>query len=441
MSSVKRSGSRRGNRPNVVSVDHEMRSRSADRQPMGSPTRPRRSASATERAPRRFAAVAVATVVVAASLVTATAASAQAEDPDPKTAALEQLAAANDKLAELDARRAEVERVIAAAEARGLELAADIAERTDEIEELSAEITDQERRVGRLSTSIARTTLEVKLLKEAIRQRAIESFVAGPARPGDAFLDAEGFDEAALKRDFLLFLNRSDAELADRMETLEGRLVHRKRTATDLKDRLSDDRDQQRRALGELVADTAELDEVKAVLETRKAELESLIADAQSDVDAAEEALAEVLRMLAEEKAALDAIGRSGSGLTLDGRPTCTTEGIVVACDIAPNVARMIVAARQDDVVLTGGGWRNTAWQMVLRAAHCDGDVFGRPASACSPPTARPGSSQHEFGLAIDFDDCSTRSTDCYQWLAENAERFGFYNLPSEPWHWSTTGN
>ena len=25
--------------------------------------------------------------------------------------------------------------------------------------------------------------------------------------------------------------------------------------------------------------------------------------------------------------------------------------------------------------------------------------------------------------------------------LAANAENFGFYNLPSEPWHWSTTGS
>ncbi len=27
------------------------------------------------------------------------------------------------------------------------------------------------------------------------------------------------------------------------------------------------------------------------------------------------------------------------------------------------------------------------------------------------------------------------------QWLAANASSYGFYNLPSEPWHWSTTGN
>jgi LAS superfamily LD-carboxypeptidase LdcB len=61
-------------------------------------------------------------------------------------------------------------------------------------------------------------------------------------------------------------------------------------------------------------------------------------------------------------------------------------------------------------------------------------------ASACRPPTAKPGTSQHEVGLAIDFSNCSSRSSACFQWLAGNAARFGFHNLPVEPWHWSTTG-
>ncbi len=47
----------------------------------------------------------------------------------------------------------------------------------------------------------------------------------------------------------------------------------------------------------------------------------------------------------------------------------------------------------------------------------------------------------HERGLAIDFSNCGVRSTPCYQWLAANAHRFGFFNLPSEPWHWSVNGN
>ena len=49
----------------------------------------------------------------------------------------------------------------------------------------------------------------------------------------------------------------------------------------------------------------------------------------------------------------------------------------------------------------------------------------------------------HERGLAIDFTSGGrtlTRGSAAYAWLAANAGSFGFYNLPSEPWHWSTTG-
>lgn len=33
-----------------------------------------------------------------------------------------------------------------------------------------------------------------------------------------------------------------------------------------------------------------------------------------------------------------------------------------------------------------------------------------------------------------------TRSSPAFRWLRANAEGFGFYNLPSEPWHWSVDG-
>ena len=59
--------------------------------------------------------------------------------------------------------------------------------------------------------------------------------------------------------------------------------------------------------------------------------------------------------------------------------------------------------------------------------------------SACSPPTARPGQSMHEVGLAIDFSNCGSGST-CFRWLRANAGGYGFINLPSEPWHWSVNG-
>ena len=55
------------------------------------------------------------------------------------------------------------------------------------------------------------------------------------------------------------------------------------------------------------------------------------------------------------------------------------------------------------------------------------------------PPTAQPGTSMHERGLAIDFDNCS-RGTAAYGWLSGHAGQYGFHNLPSESWHWSVNG-
>jgi hypothetical protein len=110
---------------------------------------------------------------------------------------------------------------------------------------------------------------------------------------------------------------------------------------------------------------------------------------------------------------------------------------------IAEQVSTMIEAARAEGVVLDGWGWRSHQRQIELRIDHCGADpysVYEVPASSCSPPTARPGNSMHERGVAIDFKDCDTRATTCYRWLAEHAHLYGLYNLPSEPWHWSTNG-
>jgi LAS superfamily LD-carboxypeptidase LdcB len=111
---------------------------------------------------------------------------------------------------------------------------------------------------------------------------------------------------------------------------------------------------------------------------------------------------------------------------------------------IAPQVAAMVADASRDGIVLDGWGHRDSWRQVELRRAHCGGDlaaVLHAPSSSCRPPTARPGRSMHERGLAVDFKNCASRSTSCYQWLSVNAARFGLFNLPSEPWHWSTNGH
>ena len=86
--------------------------------------------------------------------------------------------------------------------------------------------------------------------------------------------------------------------------------------------------------------------------------------------------------------------------------------------------------------------------EIALRRAHCgtsDYAIYEMPASQCHPPTAPPGQSMHEQGLAIDFTNgghlISSHSDPAWQWLSANAGGFGFRNHPSEPWHWSVNGN
>ncbi len=122
--------------------------------------------------------------------------------------------------------------------------------------------------------------------------------------------------------------------------------------------------------------------------------------------------------------------------------------GIWVNKSIASNVAALLDAARAAGINLSGGGYRDPAGQIAVRMANCgtsDYAIYQMPASQCIPPTARPGTSMHERGLAMDLQSSgrliTSRSDPAFVWLAANAARFGFYNLPSEPWHWSTNGS
>lgn len=122
------------------------------------------------------------------------------------------------------------------------------------------------------------------------------------------------------------------------------------------------------------------------------------------------------------------------------------THGIKVAPSLRGNLARLLAAAKADGIYFTGGGYRSSAGQVALRRAHCGSSsfaVYQARATSCSPPTARPGFSQHEVGLAVDFAQAGrglTRGSAGYRWLRANAHRYGLKNLPSEPWHWSTSG-
>ena len=122
--------------------------------------------------------------------------------------------------------------------------------------------------------------------------------------------------------------------------------------------------------------------------------------------------------------------------------------GIWVNKSIANNVRNLLNAATAAGFSLRGGGYRDPASQIATRRANCGPtyyDIYQKPASQCHPPTAIPGRSMHERGMAIDFTSSgrliTSRSDPAFTWLRNNASRFGLYNLPSEPWHWSTNGN
>ncbi|MFN8053052.1 MAG: M15 family metallopeptidase [Acidimicrobiales bacterium] len=127
---------------------------------------------------------------------------------------------------------------------------------------------------------------------------------------------------------------------------------------------------------------------------------------------------------------------------------TVNVGGFIVARSIAAPFGSLLQAAAAAGIALGGSAYRDVNTQVELRRQHCgttDYDIWQRPASQCSPPTAIPGRSMHEKGLAIDF-TCDRvligdHANRCFVWLAANASSFGFYNLPSEPWHWSTNGN
>jgi D-alanyl-D-alanine carboxypeptidase len=115
---------------------------------------------------------------------------------------------------------------------------------------------------------------------------------------------------------------------------------------------------------------------------------------------------------------------------------------ILVAKEVAPDLRRLLDAAERAGIELGGGGYRSSETQLRLRKSHCGStiiDVFAKPASMCSPPTALPGMSSHERGLAVDFvtgGRAVTRGTEAFRWLKEHGAEFRFVNIPSEAWHW-----
>ena len=361
---------------------------------------------------------------------------------------------------------------------------ANVAELSDALDVLQANVASQQDALAVATQALADAEAEVVAadarLTEiegerdatitAMQGLMVEAYVGGEAS-GRSLLsfDDLGTVETELAYVDARFGNLDD--LRDQLRAIEEDAADTLARREDAEAEAQVQRETEARVLGELDAartqQAALVEEAEVRLNARLAEA-AVLADADADLSRqiSEEEAAIARRLAADaerqrrarQQAAASAPssssssgggGRGGGGVTVVGSgEIVSVGGIQVHRSIAGNVSALLSAAAADGVPLSGWGYRSSDRQVQLRRQNCgssDYAIYQAPSSSCSPPTARPGSSNHERGLAIDFTygggTIGSRSNPGYRWLAANASRFGLYNLPSEPWHWSTNGN
>ena len=316
-------------------------------------------------------------------------------------------------------------------------------------------VRSAEAQVSQAEAREAEIDAEVQVLEDDVRDLALSSFT------GEGGLNSQDFTsillsddptEAMRRRTLVQFQTGSLGDSIDRLRSLtaEAEVVSVQR--------------QEALALAEIGrAEAVERQDQLAAAQAAQTELviatenrlEARLAEAAvlADRDAAaaalisqqEEVVAAQIRAEAARRAAAAAAAGGDRPVLALPAEIVRVRGIEVHESIAARVDEMIGAALADGVTLGGWGYRDNLEQIRLREQNCgttEFDIWERSASSCNPPTARPGQSNHEKGLAIDFTyngaSMTTRSNPGFVWLAENASRWGFVNLPSEPWHWST---
>lgn len=298
--------------------------------------------------------------------------------------------------------------------------------------------------------SEARTRQTLEELKQAVRTMAVEEFIRGGAPELDVETDMTAPMETARRRSLLTAAMGRSSDAADRLKQAQEDLARERAAAEQAATDAAAEQQRVEAELTQLQHDAAEQEAKAAQVEER---LERALSEADSlaSLDSAYAG-----RIVAEQNAIAARLrtSRPRSGVVTPGGTrsigsvsVTTVRGIVVATSIADNLAALLNAAEADGITFGGGGYRDSSGQIETRRNNCgssDYDIYEKPASQCSPPTARPGRSMHEQGLAIDFTQNGsilTRGSSGFGWLKANAGRFGFKNLPTEPWHWSTNGN
>lgn len=289
------------------------------------------------------------------------------------------------------------------------DLAGALAVWNDRVKDKEAELETAEARLEAAESRLATTNSQIEEIRSGLGSLEAEAV----ERAVSAFMDRD-LSELNLG-------SYSQAQEATRMRTLLQNVV---RSDFDVAEDL-------RRAKEDLAIEQAIANEAAAEAERAR----SFIADELVELEEARDRKAS---LTAEAAASLDVATEAD---------ITTVRGFKVHRQVADVVAGLVDAAAAAGMNLGGGGYRSFESQVEIRKNNCGTSYYAiweMPSRNCSPPTARPGASMHERGLALDF-TCDgalirSRSNRCFQWLAANAEAYGFFNLPSEPWHWSVNG-
>jgi LAS superfamily LD-carboxypeptidase LdcB len=349
-------------------------------------------------------------------------------------------------------------------------LNADVRAQQDRVEEAERAVATAEAEQAAAEAAQARAQGELDTVKVELRSSAVDAYVSMGNQRTVSASGVRDVNDALNKRTLLEFQAAESADLIEDYRTIQDDLAVQRALAAEAAERARAKRVEVANRMEELRAAQARQRDFVAQLEQR---VDAALAEAQAlqSVDAQLAASiqtkeAEIARAIAAQRAADEARAAARAAANRQAFDTAapadtdsftpptivgsgeivSVGGIQVHQSIAANLQAMLSAAAADGVPLSGSGYRDASRQVELRRQHCGSSsyaIYQASASSCSPPTARPGSSMHERGLAVDFRDggsALTRSSAGFRWLQANAAGFGFFNLPSEPWHWSTTG-
>ena len=420
------------------------------------------------------------TILVLPALVAALAGPAQAHHSDETDKVIEQskqtISESTQRIKNREAERNEL-RQEAEAAAAGL----DVAQATADdliaaLEAVRASVNAQQEALDDAARSVAEAEAvqhdaekriaaleeELEAAKASLREAVVESYVTFQTPSGSLSVLGDDPWDNAREEALASFATGSRIDDIDDLRRLGGELERWRLVAEEATASAQERVAQEAELLGQL--EYAQLQEARFVLEaeerleTRLYEVQTLRAlDASlaADIEQEERRIADALarqraaeeaRRRAEEEARRRAeaarTGPSDANFTL-----VWVSGFQVNSTIADQVAGLVAAMEREGFELGGWGYRTHQAQIALRKAHCgtsDYAVWQMPASRCRPPTARPGRSNHEQGLAVDFTyngrTISSRSSAVFQALKRLAPEYSLKNLPSEPWHWSVDG-